>query len=309
MPTTQGRLQRSAARWALVGAWLVVASVGCAEPEESEPASAPTATAVAMTPPREVDETIVPRRRPTNPNPLELPPAATALAAGAFVYAVPEPMLAAAKLGTSLELRAARVEGMDGADVVVRMGTGPAYSIHPGYVVVPRLDRVARGTRVIVPHRERLRHGVVDRQVQKRIVVRYGDVGIALGEQSILAEEVGVLRGGLEPGAYALAKDDRGPLLVLLVSASSGGNGAERWLVFGEEGTARLVPSSELSPIPDVRKQKPGSPVRVAWHGRMVPATLRSVEPTGLIVVKRARVGPALVVGPDMVMPDVVSAR
>jgi hypothetical protein len=296
---------RAVALAACIGLCVSLAtSIGCDGPEESAEAPAPTASVIAVTAPREVDETVVPPRRLATPNPLGLPPTSSKLAEGTFVYAVPEKMLSSSKLGASLELRAAKVEAMDGNDVLVRMGNGPAYAVHPGYVVVPRPGKVARGTRVLVPYRERLRHGVVERQSHERIVVRYGDVDAARGEHGILAEEVGILSGGLEPGSSALVKDERGQALVLLISATRDAEGVERWLALGEEGTSRLVATSELSPVPDVRKLKPGSSVRVAWHGRMVPATLRAVEPNGLVSVKRPRVGPVLLVGPDFVMPD-----
>jgi len=282
----------------------IAALIGCSGPEDTAESPAPSATALAMTAPRDVDETVVPPRRLANPNPLSLPPSPLKLEEGTFLYAVPERMLSSAKLGASLELCAAKVEAMDGSDIVVRMGNGPAYAVHPGYVVVPKTSKVARGTRVVVPHRERLRHGVVERQTRERIVVRYSDVDAARGGHGFLAEEVGVLSGGLEPGGYALVKDESGHALLLLVSVARDSEGTERWLALGEEGATRLVAASELAPVPDVRKLKPGSPVRVAWHGRMVPATLREVEPSGLVSVKRPRVGPALLVGSDLVMPD-----
>jgi hypothetical protein len=281
--------------------WLASA---CRSPTESSAPVEASASASPALPPRELDETVVPPLRRTNPNPLDLPMTGGTFAEGAFVYAVPERMLATAKPGLSLELRAARVEAMDGRDVIVRIGTGMAYSIHPAYLVAPRPGRVQRGTRVIVPHRERLRHGVVQRQNRNHIVVRYSDVGASLGEQSILAEEVGVLGTDLEPGSYALHRGDRGTRLVQLVSSGSHPDGVVRWLALGAEGEALLLTASEVAPVPNGRNLKPGSTVLVAWRGEMVPGTVRALEPTGLVAVKRPRVGPTLIVGPDMIVSD-----
>ena len=137
---------------------------------------------------------------------------------------------------------------MDGHDVIVHAASGPAYNIHAGYVVAPRMKPVQRGTRVMVPYRAQLRHATVQRQVKNQIVVRYGDVGVALGDQAIAIDEVGVLGGGLEPGAYALARHEHGQHLVLLVSLGTHADGARRWLVLGPEGEARILDVLTIAP-------------------------------------------------------------
>ena len=280
-----------------------LAAAACESSPGTVSPPATTAKDASVAQPREVDETVVPKRRSAEPNPLGLPAANVTFTEGQFVYAVPEAMLTTAKVGVSLELRAAKVESMDGHDVIVHAASGPAYNIHAGYVVAPRMKPVQRGTRVMVPYRAQLRHATVQRQVKNQIVVRYGDVGVALGDQAIAIDEVGVLGGGLEPGAYALARHEHGQHLVLLVSLGMHADGARRWLVLGPEGEARILDADELTPLGDARKLKPGSSVLVAWHGDMVPATLRTIEPSGLVSVKRPRVGPTLIVGIDMIAP------
>lgn len=274
--------------------------VGCPDGTESaEPAdAAPSASPLLQG--RALDETIVPPIRRAEPNPLGLPMTSGTFAAGAFVYAVPEAMLAVGKVGRSFELRAARVEAMDGRDVIVRIGTSAAYSVHPAYLIAPRPGRVRRGSLVLVPHHGRMRHGVVQRQTRNHIVVRYGDVGVPLGDQNVLPNEVGLLGGGFEPGSYATTHESTHPRLVQLVSVGVHPDGVERWLALGEEGEARLIPTAELSPMPDARTFKSGRAVLVAWRGNLVPGTVKATESTGLITVKRAHLGPALLVGPDM---------
>ncbi|MBM4357386.1 MAG: hypothetical protein FJ096_04675 [Deltaproteobacteria bacterium] len=286
-----------------LGSAVLASLLACQSSAESIAAPEGSASAAPLATPRELDETVVPPPRRTNPNPLELPLSGGPFAEGAFVYAVPERMLASAKLGASLELRAARVEAMDGRDVIVRIGTGPAYSIHPAYVVAPRPGRVQRGTRVIAPHRERLRHGIVQRETRNHVFVRHTDVGVPLGDQAILPAELGVLGTGLEPGAHALATTEPGKRLVVLVSSGAHPDGVVRWLALGAEGEAMLLAATDLTPAANAHNLKPGASVVVAWRGEMVPATVRTVEPSGLVSVKRPRMGPALFVGPDMLLP------
>jgi hypothetical protein len=262
-----------------------------------------TASSAPLAAPKEIDETVVPKRQGVEPNPLGLPAASVTYSEGQFVYAVPNAMLATAKVGKSLELRAAHVETMDGHDVIVRTGTDSPYTIHPGYVVAPKFVHVERGARVFVPHRGRLRHGVVQRQVKNQLIVRYADVGVPPGDQTIALDEVGVLGGGLEPGGYAIARHAEGQHLVMLVSSGVHADGTTQWFVLGPEGEARLYDAKDLATIPDARKLKPGSSVLVAWHGDMVPATLRTIDPTGVVSVKRPHVGAAIVVGIDLVIP------
>lgn len=281
----------------------VFVGAACDTPPDMATARAFSAGAVSVAAPREVDETVVPKRLALRPNPLGLPAANVTFSEGKFVYTVPEAMFATAKLGGSLELRAARVESMDGPDVSVRSNSGPPYTVHAGYIVAPEFKRVERGTRVMVPHHGNLRHGTVQRQVMNQVVIRYGDVGVALGDQSIAVEEVGVFGTGLEPGAYALAHSNHELQLVLLVSAGVHADGIRRWFVLGPDGDARIVDAKELTAVADARTLKPGSAVLVAWHGTMVPATLQSIDVRGLVSVKRPRSGPTLLVGIDMVTP------
>jgi hypothetical protein len=277
--------------------------MSCGDPAAQQATTGGSASARAALAPQGIDESVVPPRRPTPSNPLGLPAATPTLPKGQRVYVVPERMLASAKIGNSLELCAATVEGMDGHDVIVRIGHDAAFSIHAGYLVIPRQGRVQRGSRVIASYRERLRHAVVQRVVGKKVAVRFSDAAAYLGDQLLEADDLGVLGEGLEPGAYALEPHARGFRHVLLVSSAIHVDGTKRWLVLGAAGEARLLAEKDLSLVPTASRSKPGSAVLVAWRGEMVPGVLRSAETTGLYTVKRPRLGPLLVVGPDMVMP------
>jgi hypothetical protein len=57
------------------------------------------------------------------------------VANGSRVFTVPEPMLRGAKLGSSMQLRAATVVGREGENVVIDGRDGPDYAVHPSYVI------------------------------------------------------------------------------------------------------------------------------------------------------------------------------
>jgi hypothetical protein len=284
-------------RWA--AALVALGALGCDDPAAGPVAAGASAPSASAAPPHEVDESVVPPHRPVEPNPLGLPASTVMLAQGQRVFAVPEAMLTAAKIGVSLALVPAVVEGMDGHDVLVRVAHGLPYSLHPGYVVALKKGRWPRGARVIVRYHDRLRHGVVMRPVRDKIAVHLTDVASAQSDVEMLPDDLGLIGTGLEPGAYALEKTAHDVRQVLLVSST----GRKEWLALGAYGEARLVAEANLKPEPDPSKLKPGAAVLVAWRGELVPGTLHAALPNGLYAIKRARVAPPLLVGPDMVVP------
>jgi len=247
---------------------------------------------------------VLPPRQPDDSNPLGLPAATVQVAEGQRVFAVPADMLRQARVGSSLLLRAATVEGREGSDLLVRVGTGIAYPIHPAYVVVPRRGRMGRGTPVFAAYRGVLRHGVVKHLSLDRVVVRFTDLGFKLGDQKLLTDRVGVLEpGNLMAGGQAAAQLGDGLIHVQLVSAGVHRDGKRRWLVLAARGEAKLVTEDVLTPLP-IRRFKPkiGAPVLVAWRGQMVPAKLLAIDRPGLYTVKRQRTSRRLLVGPGMIM-------
>jgi hypothetical protein len=247
---------------------------------------------------------VLPPRQPFDSNPLGLPGQPVPVKEGQRVFAVPQPMLARARVGSSLVLRAATVEGREGDDLVVRVGTGIPYPVHPAYVVVPRPGRMGRGTPVFAAYRGVLRHGVVKNLSLDRVVVRYTDLGFKLADQKLVPARVGVLAPGvLMPGGQAVARQDGELRHVQLVSTGVHSDGKKRWLVIGHLGEAQLVEETALVPLPARRfRAKVGTTVLAAWRGTMVPAKLLTIDRPGLFTVKRARTARRLLVGPGMLM-------
>lgn len=287
----------------MIAAFVTMAALGCDEPRPPAD-SAPSAAPSVLAPTHGVDDSVVPPRRAVHRNPLGLAPVNVPLSPGQRVFAVPERMLAGASLGSSFALAAATVEAMDAADVVVRIGHEMAYTIHPGYVVVPRAGSFERGSLVFARFRDELRHGVVERLAHKQVVVRFTDVNVAPGAvQPVGRDEVGLLTGSLAPGAYALRRGERESTHLLLLSQTLGADGEPAWLALGAAGAALLVPARELEALPPRRLPDAGDDVLVAWRGTMVPATVRSIEPPGIYTVRRPVLSTPIVVGPDMLAP------
>ena len=218
------------------------------------------------------------------------------------VFAVPKRILAQARLGSTLTLRAATVAMMDGAEVIVRMAGAPSYNIHPGYLIVPKAGRMRRNARVIVNRRGRLRHGIVRNNLRKRVSIRYTDLGSKRPDRTVSVREVGLLPPGLHPGGFAVYRAEQEHKHVLLVSAAAHPDGVRRWLVLGHNGEARLLEESKLSAPPGRFAPKVGTEILVAWRGSMVPATLRRIDKPGLFTVRRARAGAPFMVGPGQIM-------
>jgi hypothetical protein len=222
---------------------------------------------------------------------------------GQRVFAVPQRMLASAKLGSAMKLASATARGREGQNYLVRIGFGAPYQIHPAYVVVPRPGRFRRGTYVIASYSGELKHGVVTHLVRDRVAVRYTDLGRKTSEQKLDPKRIGVLPSGLAPGGYAAHLTEHEYRHVLLVSSSMAA-GKRRWLVIGHTGETALVSEDKLQPLPVPRfKPKVGATVLAAWRGTLVRTQVKSLDRPALLTVTRPRAGWPLVVGPGMVMP------
>jgi hypothetical protein len=214
-------------------------------------------------------------------------------------------MLRGAKLGSALALHAATVLGREGDDVILRVGHGAPYSIHPAYVVTLRRARLGRETPVIAAYRERLSHAVVKGLARDRVVVRYTDLGFKLGDQKLKLDKIGVLTPGVAaPGGYAVYRAEHEYRHVLLVSEAVHADGKRRWLAIGHGGESLLLESNLVTPLPVARfVPKVGSSLLAAWRGTMVLATVEDVDRPGLYRVARPRTSPTLLLGPGMIMP------
>jgi len=303
-PAAIGSSARLTGRCAAV----VVALLGTGCDQDGRPAAEPgariAATATANAVGLKRGRFVQPPRRPFDPNPLRLPVRSLSIEEGATVYTVSRRALESAERGSTMVLHHAKVVGDEGGLVVVKMGKEPPYAVHPGYVVAPRFGgRLRRGSYVLAPYRQKLRHAVVVSLKGERVNVQYTDIGIKIGERRLRRDWVALQPGGLSPGNYALVPR-RGTLEhVLLVSSGRWADGKSRWLALRYGAEAAVIDQEKLQPLALDFKPSVGDPVLVSWLGRMAPATVRAVDGPGLFKVQRPHVGPGLVVGADHLLP------
>jgi hypothetical protein len=291
------------------GRWLCLLLLVCSacdrEQDTAGDEALATATAVASEERALPEGVALPPPRTFDNNPLGLPDASKEVPKGARVFTVPRAMLDRAKLGSSFELRAAIVDGVDGTNLLVHMRGEAPFAAHPAYVVVAEPGRIGMGTLLIAPYGGVLRHAVGKNLFRDKIVVRFTDLGRKPSDRKLSPNDIGVLpEGRLAPGSFAIHRDEHERKHVTLVSVAKHPDGKERWLVLGYAGEAKLVESSELESLPPRRfRPKVGDNVLALWRGGMVPAMLREIDHPGIYTVKRPRTGAPLTLGPGMIMP------
>ncbi|MFT3770864.1 MAG: hypothetical protein QM820_36045 [Minicystis sp.] len=286
------------------------ASVATARPSSSAPPPATPATPAATARPSAATS--------AQPNPLHLPPVRTNLQVGRRIFTVPEPMLAAARPGSTLVFQAGTVTGIDGDDLVVESRGAPPYRVHPGYVIaVPDEPKLKPGDPVITEQNGVMKHGVVTKFIRDRIGVRYTDLEGRAQEALLLGGLGKPIAGapskaarfvkqidGLQPGNYAALRQGEEWAHVLLVSGFGEGD-ARRWLALGFGGAAMVVSEGDLAPIPVKLGVKVGTVVWAESGGKMRRAIVQAADDQGLFTVKFERAGRPATVGWGLVMKPV----
>jgi hypothetical protein len=267
------------------------------------PAASADAAEIASAAVPKPGQFVQPPRPAFDSNPLGLPGAAPAIAPDTLVYTVPKRVLETARVGSSFVLRAATAEGVEGGNIVVRVGHDASYPVHPAYVLVPPRGPLRRGGAVLAPYRGQLGHGVVVSVKRDRVTVRYTDAGPGYGNQPLASREASPQTPGLAPGNYAVVVDRDLMRHVMLLSGGAHADGRRRWLVLAYAGEASLVEEDRLQPMPLDFRPKVGATVAVPWLGAMVPARVTAVDPLGVFTVRRASSAPPLLLGPGMLMP------
>jgi hypothetical protein len=243
---------------------------------------------------------------PTDPNPLELPPRALELSAGARVFAPTAATLRGAKPGSTLALRATTVQARSGDAVLLDGRDGPPYEVHTGYVIpILGVARPSLGAPVVAEWAGALHHGVVRRYAKDRIVVRFTDT-VDRAERQVSPQQLIAQVDGFHPGNHAVARSDEGWDHVLLVAPVE--RAPKAWLCLGYGGAASVVPEEALRPIPVMYAPKVGALVWVAHLGRMRPGVVKEVDPPGLATERVERVGRPIQVGWGSLMAPLADA-
>lgn len=272
----------------------------CGQPADGRPTEpAPTAPTAAPTaqPPAPAPHALV------DPNPFKLPPRPLQLDKAGRVFTVTEPMLAGAKLGSTLVLHAATVVGLDGELLVIENKSGPSYKVHPAYAIpVPDTAAVRPGEPVLTEHNGVLRHAVVKKHVKDRVTVRLTDGDTRVVELVLKNTRFIRQTEGLRPGNFAALGDGETLRHVLLVSPFEDA-GEKKWLVLGTGGAAMIAPEPALEPIPIKYQPRPATPVLAEHNGVLRKATIVSASEPGVLTVKYERAGRPATLGWGFVMP------
>lgn len=273
-------------RRALLLAWaLSPLSAAC---DAGAPAPAPAASARPAPPPP--PPAPAPKGNPSNP--LGLPPVAVALDPGKRVFTTSQEMLAGAKPGSTLVLYASTVVALDGDDLVVEGRGGPAYKVHPGYVIpVPDDARVRVGDAVLTEWSGVMKHAVVTKIAKGRVSVRYTDMDPRAAEGHLKGARFVRQTDGLRPGNYAVHEPEPGKLEHVLLVSSFGPEGDRRWLALGFGSAGRVVAEAALRPIPVKFSAQPGTEVLAEWLGKMRPGTVTATTPPAFFTVRFERAG------------------
>lgn len=254
----------------------------------------PTATAAETSGPSRVGP---PPRKPTEPNPLELPPRKLEVVAGQAVFAVPERMLRGARLGSSMALELATVSAIEGDDLVVEQQGTSAYRVHGAYVIpLPQKPRLRLHEPVLVERGGRLRHGVVTRFDRDAVVVRMTDGEAPFAEVAMRDPFLAPQRESLAPGSFAARVTPEGAAQVLLVSSFVRGD-RKLWLALGQAGASQLVEESELVAVPVKLEAKVGEVVWAETKGMFRRGAVEATPQRGLFTVRFERAGRPETVG------------
>jgi hypothetical protein len=308
---TKGWATKGWARWPMRLA-VLGGLAGCGGGEASSTGSAPAPTEAIAVPAVASGRGAapvpkLPRPVAADPNPLGLPPRELDLAVGTRVFAVPEPMLRGARLGSTLVLASAKVVGRDVDALLVETREGQPYKLHAGYVVPfpSGKRRPGVGEPVIVEHAGVLRHGVFRARKKGRAVVRLFDAG-GTADRSLDEDVVRRAEDGFRPGNFAAVRaggELRHVLLVSPIESAEGAGAPRRWLALGHAGAATIVDEPALVAIPVRWNPKEGAAVLVESLGRMRPATVQAIDRPGLYTVKLERAGRPPTVGWGFIMP------
>ncbi len=306
------------ALWACVlSPWLLSCSTSESPPSGADaPSATPSTSAALVLPSSRVVVAEAPSDAPAAPapasaspsNPLGLPPVRISLSSKKRVFAVPERMLASAKLGSTFVLYAATALGLEGDDVLVEgsAGGGP-YRVHAGYVIpVPDTARLRPQDAVVAEWNGTLRHGLVTRLVKDRIGVRFTDVDGRVPEVLLRDARLIEQSEGLHPGNYVAVRDGETYRHAMLVSALGQGAG-RRWLALGFGGAATLVDEADLTPIPLHFAPKNGAEVWAVWVGTMRKGSVQGSPDPGFFSVKLERAGPPITVGRGFLMAPIAT--
>ncbi len=290
--------------WSLsLFATLAVASaVGCSKKTPPAPAPAPAATApatdkaiapAAAATPANADKVAAPadgtkgEAAPAEADPLKnawnLPARGTSAKEGGRVFVLTQGKDRSYTNASAIyHLFAYDLGEIKKGDVmtVKELGSG-TFQVTGLFLIAAGTDNPAdlkAGDMVLAEWASSLKHATVTKVDGDKINVRYTDLPDSWSEDKLIAtlspRQVTKQKDGLSPGNFAVAKDDDGRMVEVMLISDSG----DKWLARKFAGRVAAYDTKDLTPIPIKPAVKAGQSVQVPWVGMMYPGKIKKVS-------------------------------
>lgn len=160
---------------------------------------------------------------------------------------------------------------------------GGSFKVTGLFVIPAGVDKpedVKAGDMVLAEWASSLKHAMVTKVEGDKITVHYTDLPDSWTDDKLTAvlgpRQITKQKDGFHPGNFAVAKDDEGrPIEVLLLQDSG-----DKWLARKFAGRVAAFDKKDLTPMPIKPALKPGMTVQVPWVGMMYQGKIKKVSGT-----------------------------
>jgi hypothetical protein len=161
------------------------------------------------------------------------------------------------------------------------------------------------GDMVLAEWASSLKHAMVTKVEGDKITVHYTDLPDSWSEDKLMAvlgpRQVTRQKDGLHPGNFAVAKDEEGRGIEVLLVQESG----DKWLTRKFAGRVAAYDKKDLVPIPVKPALKAGQLVQVPWVGMMYKGKVKKVTGTKVeVAVEGIATKEPVVTSMGQVLPD-----
>ncbi len=165
---------------------------------------------------------------------------------------------------------------------------GGSFKVTGLFVIPAGVDKpedLKTGDMVLAEWASSLKHAMVTKIEGDKITVHYTDLPDSWTDDKLTAvlttRQVTKQKDGFHPGNFAVAKDDEGrPIEVLLLQDSG-----DKWLARKFAGRVAAFEKKDLTPMPIKPVLKAGMTVQVPWVGMMYKGKVKKVSATKVEVV------------------------
>lgn len=314
-------------RWRtfVVVASAAVAVTGCKKKEEpkAEEKPAPAATApakpeaaavpAAASPTVAEPAAATPDKAATAADPLkngwDLPPRGTSAKDGERVYVLTQGKdRSYANAAAVYHLFAYDLGDSKGDLATIKELDGGTFKVTGLFVIPAGVDKpedVKAGDMVLAEWASSLKHAMVTKVDGDKITVHFTDLPDSWSEDKLVAvlgpRQVTKQKDGLHPGNFAVAKDEEGRGIEVLLVQDSG----DKWLTRKFAGRVAAFDKKDLTPIPIKPALKVGQTVQVPWVGMMYKGKVKKISGTKVeVAVEGIATKEPVVTSLGQVLPD-----